>query len=87
MNLNDGFILKINYKKNELQNNIKRDKFNYSYNRQKKINEKKYMICGGFYNKNGGSLIYKVNNIDEANEILNNTPLFKHNKCTYEIYT
>ncbi|MBU3158917.1 hypothetical protein KPL37_03945 [Clostridium frigoris] len=32
----------------------------------------KYLICGGMYNRNGGTIVFKAKNIEEAAEIANN---------------
>lgn len=35
----------------------------------------KYMLCGGVLNKNGGRLLFKARNIQEANEFAKRNPL------------
>ncbi|GAA0771982.1 hypothetical protein [Clostridium subterminale] len=35
----------------------------------------KYMLCGGVLNKNGGKLLFKARNIQEANEFTKRNPL------------
>lgn len=37
--------------------------------------EGKYMLCGGVLNKNGGKLLFKARNIEEANEFTKRNPL------------
>jgi len=32
----------------------------------------KYLICGGMYNRNGGTIMFKAKNMEEAAEIANN---------------
>ncbi len=40
-----------------------------------KDGEHKYMLCGGVLNKNGGKLLFKARNIQEANEFTKKNPL------------
>jgi len=37
----------------------------------------KYLICGGMYNRNGGTITFKAKNIEEATEIANNNLVSK----------
>lgn len=39
------------------------------------IGGQKYMLCGGVLNKNGGKLLFKARNIQEANEFTKRNPL------------
>ncbi|MBW9153457.1 hypothetical protein [Clostridium estertheticum] len=51
-----------------------------------KINSSsKYLICGGMYNRNGGTIMFKAKNIEEAAEIANNNLVVNasSNKCKY----
>ncbi|KEZ86540.1 hypothetical protein IO99_09200 [Clostridium sulfidigenes] len=41
----------------------------------KEICGQKYMLCGGVLNKNGGKLLFKARNIQEANEFTKRNPL------------
>ncbi len=41
-------------------------------NADKGKHSSKYLICGGMYNRNGGTIMFKAKNIEEATEIANN---------------
>ncbi len=36
----------------------------------------KYVLCGGSYFRNRGTIIFHANNFKEAEEIINNNPFF-----------
>lgn len=45
----------------------------------------KYIICGGMYNKDGGSLVFRLKDIEEAKELVRNTKYSdSNNKFTLE---
>ncbi len=39
------------------------------------VGEQRYMLCGGVLNKNGGKLLFKARDIQEANEFTKRNPL------------
>jgi uncharacterized protein len=45
----------------------------------------KYFLCGGTYNKNGGTIIFQARDMEEANHIINNNPFSKYSMYGYEI--
>ena len=44
----------------------------YTESTDKVNHSSKYLICGGMYNRNGGTIMFKAKNIEEATEIANN---------------
>ncbi|MBW9156134.1 hypothetical protein G9F71_024090 [Clostridium sp. FP2] len=44
----------------------------YATSKGKVNHSSKYLICGGMYNRNGGTIMFKAKNIEEATEIANN---------------
>ena len=60
--------VKINYSK-EGNDSLE---ITYANNTNKVNHASKYLICGGMYNRNGGTITFKAKNIEEATEIANN---------------
>ena len=56
----------------------------YTTNTDKVNNSSKYLICGGMYNRNGGTITFSANNIEEATEIANNNLVVKAGANKYE---
>lgn len=63
--MNNKLCIKIYYKINSVQNILP------------KVNENKYLIGGGVYNRDGGNLTFKAKSFEEAKNIANN---INHNK-------
>lgn len=71
--------LKISYKSKESFNNpliIKQDM-------KEGIN--KYKVCGGMYSKNSRAIIFKINNLEEAYDVVNSTFITGSDKNKYEV--
>ena len=56
----------------------------YSESTEKVNHSSKYLICGGMYNRNGGTITFKAKNIEEATEIANNNLVAKAGANKYE---
>lgn len=56
----------------------------YSTSTDKVNHSSKYLICGGMYNRNGGTITFKAKNIEEATEIANNNLVAKAGANKYE---
>lgn len=83
MRKSTGIFVKINYKLDiESKTKIKEKKMNY-----KEYNSSRYMICGGTYNKNGGTFIFQANDLEEANKIINDNPFATTSHYSYEIFS
>ncbi|SFB15624.1 hypothetical protein [Clostridium frigidicarnis] len=81
MQKRDGLFVKINYKMDYIKGNQKRDLKENKNN----INLTKYLYCAGTYNKNGGTMIFRAENIDEAKFIIDNNPFSQMATYNYEI--
>jgi uncharacterized protein len=83
MRKREGLFVKINYNNNgrTYENNIGNDKVSRSGD----FNVKKYLLCAGVFNKNGGTMIFQANSMDEAEQIIQNNPFSKSLIYTYEI--
>ncbi|MBU3110560.1 hypothetical protein [Clostridium lacusfryxellense] len=73
-------LVKINYSK-EGNDSLA---ITYAQNTDKINHSSKYLICGGMYNRNGGTIIFKAKNIEEATEIANNNLVAKAGSNKYE---
>lgn len=49
----------------------------YSTSSHQASHSSRYLICGGIYNRNGGTITFKAKNIEEATEIANNNLVAK----------
>lgn len=47
--------------------------------------EGKYLIGGGFFNKNRGSFLFKAKDLKEANEMAKNNSFVKNKTYSYEL--
>ena len=56
----------------------------YTTSADKVNHSSKYLICGGRYNRNGGTIMFKAKNIEEATEIANNNLVAKAGTNKYE---
>ena len=45
----------------------------------------KYLIAGGFLNKNKGTLVFNARNLEEAQQVVNNNALVNNNLYKYEL--
>ena len=56
----------------------------YADSTDKVKHSSKYLICGGMYNRNGGTIIFKAKNIEEATQIANNNLVAKANANKFQ---
>jgi uncharacterized protein len=79
-----GVFVKINYK-----SNCGFDSKNSIYERKNAAEEgielRKYLLCAGVLNKDGGMMIFQAESIEEAKEIATNNPFTKSSVYRYEI--
>ena len=64
----------------ESRNRIKEKKMNYKNN-----NSSKYLLCGGTYNKNGGTFIFQADSLEEAQLIVSDNPFVDTSSYSFEI--
>lgn len=81
MKKTSGIFVKINYKLDKDNKNQIKD--NRANNKSNLFN--KYLLCGGKYNKNGGTMIFQAEDLKEAEEIINNNPFKLASFYSYEI--
>ncbi len=81
MKKKNGLFVKINYK---MDLNILKQVKEYKHNRQGDLSNK-YLLCAGTYNKDGGTMIFRAKDIDEAKYIIDNNPFTNMDMYTYEI--
>ncbi|MGV8981171.1 hypothetical protein [Clostridium sp.] len=56
----------------------------YTTNTNNVDHASKYLICGGRYNRNGGTIMFKAKNMEEATEIANNNLVANAGANKYE---
>jgi len=56
----------------------------YTTNTDKGNHSSKYLICGGMYNRNGGTIMFKAKNVEEATEIAKNNIVANAGTNKYE---
>ncbi|WP_300348240.1 hypothetical protein [Clostridium sp.] len=81
MTKSSGMFVKINYKingANKLQGEHRAKNY-------KDTAVKKYVLCGGSYFRNRGTIIFHANNFKEAEEIINNNPFVSYEDYSFEI--
>lgn len=76
-----GIFVKINYKLDSNDKNRIREK----HAKYRESSLSKYLLCGGTFNKNGGTLIFQANDLREAEAIINNNPFSGANFYSFEI--
>ncbi|MDP4145297.1 MAG: hypothetical protein Q8936_12575 [Bacillota bacterium] len=86
--MRDNLFVRINFKAEDSNDtNDSNDKTGYSgaHINHTDIKATKYLIGGGFYNKNSGSIVFKARDLNEVNQITNNNPLIKNKKYKYDL--
>lgn len=53
--------------------------------RNKTINANKYLIAGGFYNKKGGTMVFKARNMEEVEKITKENIFIKDMGMRYDV--
>ncbi|MCY6355186.1 hypothetical protein [Clostridium sp. ZS2-4] len=83
MQITGNFFVRINY---SIEKSNSDEKCTRAYIR-KVTNEKKekYLIGGGYFNKDRGSFMFKARDLKEANEIAQNNIFVKNKVYKYEL--
>lgn len=78
MTKKNGLFVKINYKapKKDKEYAVSVDNSNFH----------KFLFCAGTLNKNGGTMIFRARDLEEADYIANNNPFINSDIYKYEIY-
>ncbi|WP_035795760.1 hypothetical protein [Clostridium akagii] len=66
-------------------NNANVDNLKSTKIRNGEINANKYLIAGGFYNKNGGSMVFKAKSLEEVRQITEGKPLIENANMRYDV--
>ncbi|MFU0824469.1 hypothetical protein [Clostridium sp.] len=78
-----SFFVRVNY---SIQGKDKSEKCTGAHITKIKVDgENKYLIGGGYINRNGGSFLFKVKNLKEANEVAKNSAFIKDKIYSYEL--
>lgn len=59
------------------------DCFGAHINNSAQIRSSKYLIAGGFLNKNKGTLVFRAKNLEEAKQFVNNNTLINNSLYKY----
>lgn len=81
MTKHSGVFVKINYKMDGLEKGQRGNKAG-SY---KSSRDNKFVICGGVYNRNGGTIIFHASDFAEAEKIVTNNPFINSRDYSFEI--
>lgn len=81
MTKSSGMFVKINYK----INGDNRFQGEHKAKMCKDTAVSKYVLCGGSYFRNRGTIIFHANNFKEAEEIINNNPFIFYEDYSFEI--
>ena len=82
MKKKSGLFVKINF---DNRGEAHRSEYEIKRSRTDKDELRKYLLCAGVFNKNGGTIIFQANNMEEAEDIAANNPFAKSNRYRYEI--
>lgn len=78
-----NFFVRVNY---SIKGNDTKGKCTGAHITQLSSNgEPRYLIGGGYLNKNGGSFLFKAKDLKEANEMAKNNSFVKNRVYSYEL--
>lgn len=80
---NNNLFLTIDFRIQGAKSTI--DCFGAHINNSTQVSSSKYLIAGGFLNKNKGTLVFKAKNLEEAEQFVNNNTLIDNNLYKYEL--
>lgn len=81
MTKHNGVFIKIHYK----MDGFMKDKSKSSFRNCRNSDNNKFVICGGVYNRDGGTMILHASDLEEAKNIANNNPFAKLESYSFEI--
>lgn len=76
-----GLFVKINYNNKGIVGNNNSS----TPSKGNDMSVKKYLLCAGVFNKNGGTMIFQAKDMDEAEQIVHNNPFTGSAIYNYEI--
>ncbi|OPJ63037.1 hypothetical protein [Clostridium oryzae] len=81
MNNKQDIYVKINYKNSSRKKLLKQELHTSKGN----SNFTKFLYCAGMLNKDGGTMVFRARNLEEADFIANNNPFTNSELYKYEI--
>jgi hypothetical protein len=81
MTKREGLFVKINYDNKGIKGNNSASAPSKNYD----MSIKKYLLCAGVFNRNGGTMIFQAKDMDEAEQIVHNNPFTGSTIYNYEI--
>ncbi|QTA37910.1 hypothetical protein JYK00_09360 [Thermosipho ferrireducens] len=84
MKKGDKLYVRVDYKVEG--NNLSQNDLEDHYKYLKEIAAKRYLVGGGFLDRNGGMVLFEARNLKEAIEIADNDPLIERKFYTYELF-
>ena len=78
------YYVRIDKKTKETE--VSKDNYKEHLEYLEKIAAERIFLGGGFTNTNGGMMIFEAKNLEEANSIAENDPLFKSGVYNYGIF-
>lgn len=83
---NNNLFVTINYRTGDkLNKNIENIAAPRTKIRNGEVNATKYLIGGGVYNKNGGTVVFKAKNLEEIKQVTSDYPLIKDAFMKYDV--
>lgn len=81
-NFNRLFV-KISYRAKDNYMDTKMESTKLEY--KDEFDSKKYIVCGGFYSRKSGAIIFRVDNIEDAKELVKKAYITGKNAYRYEL--
>lgn len=79
----NNLFIQLDYKINNFDSEINTDINGAHINYKKNVEPARYLVGCGVYNRGKGKLLFKVKNLEEATEILNNNFFTKNTSLKY----
>lgn len=83
MSTGNNLFIQLDYKVKNLESNLISNISGAHINYNKNVEPTRYLIGCGVYNRGKGKFLFKVRNLDEANEFLNNNFFTKNTDLKY----
>lgn len=77
-----NLYVKINYK---VLGNVEEVAVSKTRVNNANVSSSKYLIGGGVYNKNGGTVVFTAKNLEEINQVTKEKPLLKNISMNYNV--
>lgn len=81
-----NIFLRLNYRNtNLISNKNYKSSITHIVSKKNEVSSK-YLVCGGFYNKYGRTMIFKAKDINEVNEFTKNIKKLKNTEINYHVF-